>query len=132
MTCKVYTHADVGGYPTFALPIQVGRPEETQFGTLKQETCDAIDIDDALQVFLTIALPGSSRPDMQESLGSRWAAEWGDDDVVQEDQEECNQCRMIRICALSPTAALWRLSPGSTTTSSSGQHLLRTQQAGSF
>jgi len=36
MTCKVYTHADVGGYPTFALPIQVGRPEETQFGTLKE------------------------------------------------------------------------------------------------
>ncbi|CAE7240753.1 PRIM1, partial [Symbiodinium natans] len=36
MTCKVYAHVDVGGYPSFALPIQVGRPEETQFGTLKQ------------------------------------------------------------------------------------------------
>jgi len=36
MTCKVYAHVDVGGSPAFALPIQVGRPDETQFGTLKQ------------------------------------------------------------------------------------------------
>lgn len=36
MTYKVYAHLDVVGEPDFVLPIQVGRPEETQFGTLKQ------------------------------------------------------------------------------------------------
>ena len=36
MTCKVYAHLDIGGQPNFVLPIHVGRPEETQFGTLKQ------------------------------------------------------------------------------------------------
>ncbi|CAJ1442840.1 unnamed protein product, partial [Effrenium voratum] len=40
MTCKVYAHVDVAGHPSFALPIQVGRPEETQFGTLKQALLD--------------------------------------------------------------------------------------------
>jgi len=36
MACKVYAHLDLEGRPAFALPVQVGRPEDTQFGTLKQ------------------------------------------------------------------------------------------------
>ena len=36
MTCKVYAHLDLAKLPSFVLPIHVGRPEETQFGTLKQ------------------------------------------------------------------------------------------------
>ncbi|CAL1153634.1 unnamed protein product [Cladocopium goreaui] len=36
MTCKVYAHLEVAKLPSFVLPIHVGRPEETQFGTLKQ------------------------------------------------------------------------------------------------
>lgn len=36
MPCKIYAHVEVEGRPCFALPISVGRPEETQFGTLKE------------------------------------------------------------------------------------------------
>lgn len=35
MPCKIYAHIEVEERPCFALPIQVGRPEETQFGTIK-------------------------------------------------------------------------------------------------
>lgn len=36
MPCKVYAHLDVEGHPAITLPVQVPRPEETQFGTIKQ------------------------------------------------------------------------------------------------
>jgi len=36
MTVKVYAHFDGDGMPQFTLPINVHRPEDTQFGTLKQ------------------------------------------------------------------------------------------------
>jgi len=35
MPCKVYAHLDLDGRPTFTLPIEISRPEETAFGTLK-------------------------------------------------------------------------------------------------
>lgn len=36
MPCKVYAHLDLEGFTPFTLPIHVAKPEETQFGTLKQ------------------------------------------------------------------------------------------------
>lgn len=36
MPCKVYAHLDVQGRTAFALPFEVAKPEETQFGTIKQ------------------------------------------------------------------------------------------------
>lgn len=37
MGCRVYAHLEVEGRTAFAVPVQVQRPEETQFGTIKQE-----------------------------------------------------------------------------------------------
>mmetsp|Transcript_73969 Transcript_73969/g.128339 ORF Transcript_73969/g.128339 Transcript_73969/m.128339 type:complete len:278 (+) Transcript_73969:102-935(+) len=34
--CKIYTHLDAAGLPSFCLPIDVARPEDMQFGTVKQ------------------------------------------------------------------------------------------------
>jgi len=36
MVCKIYAHVDIEGRPEVTLPIEVPRPEDTQFGTLKQ------------------------------------------------------------------------------------------------
>lgn len=36
--CKVYAHIDEEGKPAFTLPVHVQRPEEMQFGTVKQAT----------------------------------------------------------------------------------------------
>jgi len=37
MSCRVYAHVDLEGHLPFVLPIDVARPADTQFGTLKQE-----------------------------------------------------------------------------------------------
>jgi len=34
--CKLYVHLDIEGKPPLTLPVKVPRPEETQFGSLKQ------------------------------------------------------------------------------------------------
>lgn len=36
MPCKVYAHLDIQGQPGVTLPVEIARPEETQFGVVKQ------------------------------------------------------------------------------------------------
>lgn len=36
MPCKIYGHVDVDGQPQFCLPVEVPRPEDAQFGSVKQ------------------------------------------------------------------------------------------------
>eukprot|EP00933_Yihiella_yeosuensis_P001661 TRINITY_DN10278_c0_g1_i1.p1 TRINITY_DN10278_c0_g1~~TRINITY_DN10278_c0_g1_i1.p1 ORF type:complete len:278 (-),score=59.25 TRINITY_DN10278_c0_g1_i1:46-879(-) len=36
MACKVYAHLEVEGRPAYALPIDIARPGDTQFGSVKQ------------------------------------------------------------------------------------------------
>jgi len=36
MVCKVYAHLDVQGHPALTLPVEIPKPEETQFGVVKQ------------------------------------------------------------------------------------------------
>mmetsp|Transcript_57746 Transcript_57746/g.146514 ORF Transcript_57746/g.146514 Transcript_57746/m.146514 type:complete len:276 (-) Transcript_57746:72-899(-) len=36
MPCKVYAHLDIQGYAPVTLPLEVPRPEDTQFGSIKQ------------------------------------------------------------------------------------------------